>query len=354
MKKIKVGVIGGGMISQIAHLPFYLSDSRVEVAALSESRPSLIAHLRNVFDIKEIHVNYHNILDDKEIKTVIIIAPRQANSALIFEALSAGKNVITEKPMAFTKNQAERLVDTARKESVKLNVGFMRRYDANIQFAKKKITELFDNGHFGCLLFARIYDFAKSYACPPPAHKRPEESRTNRFETWAQTPDWLPQSFYTIYDRFINAASHDINLAHYFFGNNLTLRHAELAPSEGLTAFLVYKNTPVLFEWISAETGVWSQGIEFVFERGQVTLELPSPMDTSGITRIMIDDNAQSNTDGYTRTTPAVPMEWCFKSQARAFIDDLTGEGYSLTSGKDCLKDMVLIENIWKKLTSTP
>ena len=42
---IKIGVLGGGMIAQVRHLPFYLGDPRCDVVRLAETRPSLIAAL---------------------------------------------------------------------------------------------------------------------------------------------------------------------------------------------------------------------------------------------------------------------------------------------------------------------
>lgn len=348
--KLTIGVIGGGMISQIAHLPFYIEDERVRVAAVAESRPSLVAHLRDVLGVKNVLSNHRDILDDEDIGTVIIIAPRQSTGPLVLEALNAGKNVLTEKPMAFTAEQARRHVDAATANGVSYVVGFMKRYDAGVQAAKRHVDELIVSGRFGRLLYARFYDFAKSYAHTPPAHKRPEESRVIRFDTWPTAPDWLGERHRDMYGWFINAASHDVNLMRYFFGDALDLRYAD-APCDGaLSAHFHCGNIPVTFECAVSETGVWQQGAEFLFERGRVALTIPSPMDSESVAQVVIDDNSTGKADAYVRNVVEAPVEWCFKSQARAFIDHLVTGQDMLTNGEDCLRDMVMIENIWRKI----
>ena len=46
---ITIGMIGGGMMAQIGHLPFYIKDKRCNVKSIVETRPSLIKHLKNKY-----------------------------------------------------------------------------------------------------------------------------------------------------------------------------------------------------------------------------------------------------------------------------------------------------------------
>ena len=99
MKKdrIKIGVIGGGMISQIAHLPFYLNNTRCEVVSVAESRSSLVSHLQRNFGIASIHNNHKELLNDSEISAVVIITPRLATAPIVLDALMKCKHVMVEK-----------------------------------------------------------------------------------------------------------------------------------------------------------------------------------------------------------------------------------------------------------------
>ncbi len=341
-----IGVIGGGMISQIAHLPFYLSDERVSVQAVAESRSSLVAHLKDVMGVGTVLSDYRDILVDPEIDTVIIIVPRQATGPLVLEALNAGKNVITEKPMAFTTEQAYRCVHVAEDKGLIYLVGFMKRYDAGIRYAKQRVDEYMASRQLGSFLYARFFDFAKSYAHKPPPHQRPAESRVVRFDAWPTQPAWLPEKHHAMYGWFVNTVIHDINLMRYFFGDGMQLDYAATRQERALTAYFDWTGVPVTFECAISETGFWHQGAEFIFEQGRVSLTIPSPMDDQHITAVTIDDN-RAATIGKIED---IPVEWCFRSQAKAFIEHLvTGKG-AVTLGKDCLGDMELVEDIWRQV----
>src|SRR5262249_51979552 len=162
-------------------------------------------------------VSHHReILADRDIDAVVISAPRPATGPLTLEALQAGKHVLAEKPMAHSAEQAQRLVDAAAAHRLVYGVGFMKRYGPGVRAA----TDLFDavlaDGRLGRLLLPRFYDFSNAYAVAPPAHVRPKESRTARFETWPLYPAWLPQRYRGAFAWFLNAASHDVNLLRLF------------------------------------------------------------------------------------------------------------------------------------------
>ena len=160
MKLLNIGFIGGGMMTQIGHLPFYQDDPRCRVVAVCETRPSLIRALRNDFGIQAIIERHEDLLAVPEIDVVVISAPREATGPLTLAALEAGKHVITEKPMAHTYQQASQLVEMAKRMELSYSVGFMKRYDTGIQLAKKTISNLVQTNALGSLLTARIYDFS--------------------------------------------------------------------------------------------------------------------------------------------------------------------------------------------------
>ncbi len=344
--RLRIGIIGGGMISQIAHLPFYLQDQRCEVAAVAELRPSLVHHLRDAFGSTDIIEDHRQLLDDPSISAVVIVSPRPATGPLVLEALEAGKDVIVEKPLAHTVTQAERLVDAVANNKRILGVAFMKRYDPGVQAARIEIQRLLESRELGALLLTRFYDYARDYAHQPPRHKRPEESRTVRFETWPTTPDWLPPDRADDYTWFMNAASHDINLMRYFFPADLQLAHAAAPGPGALTATFEHASAPVVFELAKSASGAWLQGVEFVFEKGRLLLEIPSPMATDHASRVTINENTVA---AALRKLP-VENDWSFKRQAHAYVGDLLKRRQPLTSGADALNDLYLIETIWHRI----
>src|SRR6266487_938267 len=95
---IKIGFVGGGMIAQIGHLPFYLGDPRCNVACIAESRPSLIEALAQQVGATRLVKDHRALLTDPDINAVVISVPRAATGPLTLEALEAGKHVMAEKP----------------------------------------------------------------------------------------------------------------------------------------------------------------------------------------------------------------------------------------------------------------
>jgi len=345
MKKHSVGFIGAGMISQIAHLPFYLKNKKIEVKAISDDRFTiknyLIDHLKlsNVFD------HHKEIMNDKEIQTVIIIAPRQANSKLIYEALSKGKNVISEKPAAYSLKQLQKRLAVIKNTKQQYHIGYMKRYDLGIQRVKSKLSFFMKSLDIGNLISSRFYNYSKSYSYPIPLHQIPKESRNIRFSTWDPAPDWLPKRYLKQFDWFQNVASHDINLMNYVFDNNLYFDRAKMINNNYIKSNFFYKGTPVTLELIDAEAGNWLQGGEFIFEKGRLSFDIPSPMNKSRLTNFEVDIKGSKEKLIY-----HTKGDWPFKVQANDFMNSLIYGGDSLCMGKNCLKDLILIEKVWKDI----
>lgn len=335
------------MISQIAHLPFYLADQRCEVIALAESRPSLRSYLIDSLGVNLVVEDEQVVLNNTNISAVVIIAPRAASGPLALAALEAGKDVLVEKPMAHSFQQASRLVEQASASKKILSVAYMKRYDPGVQAAKQELETLVSSNALGRLLFARFYDYARDYAHAPPPHKRPEESRVTRFATWPTAPEWMSARHKDDYAWFMNAASHDINLITYFFPiEDLQLIHATSPTGQGLTATFEVGQVPVVFELAKSASGEWVQGAEFVFEKGRLLLEMPSPMATGRVAQVRISENAEAV--GVRELS--VENVWCFNRQAREFISDLLARKKPLTTGLDVMHELNLIEAIWRRI----
>ena len=175
MNKHCVGFIGAGMISQIAYLPFYLKSKDIFVKAISDDRPSAKIFLVNKFKFHNIVENYQDILNDPDIKTVVIVAPRQANASLAIEALSKGKNIIIEKPIGYSLDQVSQQIKMAKELKLKCHVGYMKRYDLGIQKTKNLLIDYLKSNEMGKLITSRFYNYSNDYA-----HKIPEHQKKKR------------------------------------------------------------------------------------------------------------------------------------------------------------------------------
>jgi predicted dehydrogenase len=342
-----VGFIGAGMISQIAYLPFYLNNKKIYLKTISDDRPSVKKYLANNFNFYNIVENYKDILNDNDIKTVVIIAPREANASLAYEALSKGKNVIIEKPIGYSLNQILQQLKMTNKFKVKCHVGYMKRYDLGIQKTKSLFLNYLENNKMGKLITSRFYNYSNNYAYKIPKHQKKEESRTNRFSIMKPHPDWLQNQYHKAFDWFLNLGSHDINLINYFFDNKLVFHKAYMINDLHIRSNFLYKKSLVTFDLVNTELGIWEEGGEFIFEKGRITFKIPSPMNKNKITHVQIQLNSDLKVIKYN-----LKGDWSFKAQAKFLISAVTDGKDSLCMAEDCLKDMELIEQIWQDITS--
>lgn len=72
--------------------------------------------------------SYAEVLRDPQVDAVVLATPHSHHSAQVVEAAEAGKHVYVEKPMALTRETAQRAVDACRSAGVTLGIGFSRRY----------------------------------------------------------------------------------------------------------------------------------------------------------------------------------------------------------------------------------
>jgi predicted dehydrogenase len=347
-RRVKIGLLGGGMMSQVGHLPFYLQDQRCEVVRVAESRPSLIEALGQRLGPERIVADHRILFDDPMIEALVISTPRAATGPLTLAALECGKHVLVEKPMAHTTAQATRLVENAAAHGLIYAVGYMKRYDPGVQRAKTVFDEAMATGSLGCLIFARFYGYSRSYDVPVPSHVRPKESRTERFPEWPRWPDWLPEQYCEPYAWFLNAASHDVNLLRYFFPGDLALQTAHSLHDGAVVASLRNGSVPVVLEIAKADPGRWLEGAEFLFEYGRIGLDIPSPMAMNDVASVVLDDSVR----GMKAARLEIGQGWCFQHQAAGFIDALTGASPPLTRGEDALSDLMLIEGMWRKIAA--
>ncbi|HRE40595.1 MAG TPA: Gfo/Idh/MocA family oxidoreductase [Ignavibacteria bacterium] len=93
--------------------------------------------------------NLDDIINDKEINAVIVSSPAETHYEITKKLLLAGKNVLVEKPITLVPEEAEELIQIAKKDNLKLMVGHVLLYHPAVM----KIKELVDKGIIGKLQY---------------------------------------------------------------------------------------------------------------------------------------------------------------------------------------------------------
>lgn len=150
MKKIKVGVIGAGSISD-SHLQAYYNHPEVDLYAISDANAERAAQKAEKYEIPQVYKDYHELLADPEIEAISICTWNNSHAEISIKALKAGKHVLVEKPLCRTVVEAEEIQAAVRESGKLLQVGFVRRYDTNAQL----IRQFIDNGDLGEIYYAK-------------------------------------------------------------------------------------------------------------------------------------------------------------------------------------------------------
>lgn len=128
MKKIKVAVIGTGSIANL-HISAYLKNENVELYAFCDINEEVLRRAGQKYGIKRLYTDEEEMLRAlPEIDAVSVCTWNSAHAPCTIMALRAGKHVLCEKPMALNAEEAQTMLDTARKCGKKLMIGFVRRF----------------------------------------------------------------------------------------------------------------------------------------------------------------------------------------------------------------------------------
>jgi predicted dehydrogenase len=108
----------------------------VAVADLAFERSKQLAQ---ELEIEHAFPSLEPMLECREIEAVVIAAPDKFHALAIQTAASAGKDILCEKPIATNLADAHAALEAVEKNGVRLQIGFMRRYDPAYQDAMRRI-----------------------------------------------------------------------------------------------------------------------------------------------------------------------------------------------------------------------
>jgi len=89
--------------------------------------------------VNDVYTDYNELLAREDIDAVLIATPTNTHESIVKAAAGAGKHIFTEKPLALTVAACDEALTAVTEAGVKMQVGFMRRYDPAYMAAKKQI-----------------------------------------------------------------------------------------------------------------------------------------------------------------------------------------------------------------------
>jgi len=138
-KKVRVGIIGTGWIAE-AHVRSYLNQPDVEIVAgadLVEGKAEAFFKANGIE--AKCYRSHKEMLDDESLQldAVSVCTYNRTHAECTIYALNKGINVLLEKPMCVTVEEAAEIMRAEKASGKIVSVGFQPRFDENMKMIKK-------------------------------------------------------------------------------------------------------------------------------------------------------------------------------------------------------------------------
>lgn len=326
MGKIRVGVIGCGRIGKlhISNLKLLVPDAELVMVADPFFTAEGEALCKNL-GITNLTKNVDDIFNCKDIDAVFICSATATHADYIIRSAEAGKDVFCEKPIDIDLEKIKKALDAVKKAGVKLQIGFVRRFDHN----HKTVHDTVASGILG---------------------------KPHIVKVSSRDPENAPLEYLKVSGGIhIDMTIHDFDMARYLSGSEIT----------EVMAYGATKITPELKEYGDVDTTI----IMLKFENGAIGV-----IDNSRAAHYGYDQRSEVHCDkgcvqtGNDRENQAMistadgvqiaKPTWfnferyndAFVAEAVAFINACQGKGEIPVSGHDGLMAVVVAKAAKKSL----
>lgn len=348
-RRLRLGVIGCGLIAQVMHLHYLreLSD-RFEIAAICDLSEEVREAVGRDYGVAERFATWQELLG-RPLDAVLVLTSG-SHAPIAIAAAEAGIHVLVEKPMCFSVAEGQAMVDAAAAAGVTLMVAYNKRYDPAYIRAVEETREMND------LRLARIttlesplQPYVQHYELKRggPLPKEMLESLTadNQARIEAAIPGADELSRWAYHMVLLDSLVHELNAMRGILGEPDRLDFADIRET-GLTAIFKYGAAQCILAWVDLPV-IARYSMEFAFyapER-RVTLSFPSPFLRSMPTLLITEDGVAKSPRSF-RTEETTSYNESFKEELIHFHDCVTSGREPITSGKDTIRDIALCESI--------
>ena len=132
-RKLGWALVGLGSLAINQILPAFAKCEKSKVVAFVSGHPDKAHKLALRYGVSPKNIynyqNYDSIKDNPEVDVIYIVLPNGMHAEYTVRGFQAGKNVLTEKPMANTPAECQQMIDAGRKANKKLMVAYRCRYE---------------------------------------------------------------------------------------------------------------------------------------------------------------------------------------------------------------------------------
>lgn len=352
MERLRVGVVGCGLIAQVMHLPYLRElDDRFEIAALCDLSVATLNAVADRYGVQRRYARWQDLVSD-EIDAVMILTAGSHHAPPAIAAARAGRHVFVEKPMCYTLREADDMINSAASAGVVLAVGNMKRFDPAYEQAQPLVAAIRD------LRLARIttleaplVPYVQHHLLMRYADISAETMEALKADQEALLDEALGSDASPVIRRLyaevlLDSLVHEVNAVRGLMGEPDAVISADTwMGGEGLTFVLRYpSDARCVVAWINLpELRHYSQELAFYGPADRVVLRLPSPFLRNEPTALIVEGMEGGSAWEKSIT---VSYEEAFERELVDFHDCIVRGTKPRTTATSARRDLVVLQAI--------
>ncbi len=156
MKKIRIGIIGIGIIGK-HHIEAYKKITGADIVAVADINEKECKRVAETYQIPHAYTDFRELLKREDIDAVDVCLHNNLHIPVTVAAVTAGKHVYCEKPMAGSYRDAHTMWKTAKQKKRKLSIQLSTLFSNETKIAKSFI----DGKYLGKVYHARSTGFRR-------------------------------------------------------------------------------------------------------------------------------------------------------------------------------------------------
>jgi predicted dehydrogenase len=344
-ERVRVGIVGCGLVAQVMHLPYLreLSD-RFEIAGLCDLSRARLDAVADEYRVARRTTDWHELLTWPLDAVMVLISGSHTPIALA--ALDAGLHAFAEKPLALSVAEGRALVERAERADRRLMVGYMKRYDPAYERLSSELADLGElrqvrlttqesplDGYVGHYPLRMPQDV--------PADVIAELQADDAARVLAALGPVDPQVARTYRDRLLDSMIHELNAVRGLLGDPDRVEFARIRAT-GITAVLSFGTVECVASWVDLPgMARYRQTWAFDGVTRRAVLELPSPFLRSAVTELVYEDGAPGS-PASSRTVHTEGYDEAFKRELVELHAAITEGRAPRTTAEDGVRDIAL------------
>jgi predicted dehydrogenase len=118
---MNIGIVGCGYVSKV-HLDALRENSNCKIVSLCDLDEKRAKELASSYNVPKVYTDFSQMLQKENLDIVHVLTPPQTHESLSVKAMEAGCNVLVEKPMCVTVEEADNMIKAAKQNNVVLGV----------------------------------------------------------------------------------------------------------------------------------------------------------------------------------------------------------------------------------------